>query len=70
MPSPAFQVVKDAAALWHSAPRPPVTNTDAVRFLRTYFGVAKLGAREKAFAAKVAGKAARIGARAARHAKG
>ncbi|MEN8150497.1 MAG: lipopolysaccharide kinase InaA family protein [Planctomycetota bacterium] len=58
--------VKDAAALWHSAPRPPVTNTDAVRFLREYFGVAKLGPREKAFAAKVAGKAAKIARHAAR----
>ena len=59
--------VKDVAALWHSAPRPPVTRTDAIRFLREYFGVRKLGRREKAFAARVTGKAGRIARHSSRH---
>ena len=45
--------VKDVAQLLYSAPRPPVTRTDAVRFLRGYFGVAKLGRNEHAFARRV-----------------
>jgi hypothetical protein len=52
--------VKDVAELLHSAPMPPVTRTDAVRFLRRCFGVPKLGPREKRFARKVLAKAARI----------
>jgi len=61
--------VKDAAELHHSVPMPPVTRTDLVRFLRRYFGVSKLGPREKAFARKVTAKAARIAGRAARRAR-
>jgi hypothetical protein len=49
--------VKDAAQLLHSAPRPPVTRTDGVRFLRAYFGVDRLGPREKSFARRVLRKA-------------
>jgi hypothetical protein len=52
--------VKDVAQLLHSAPRPPVTGADGVRFLRAYFGVARLGPREKSFARRVARKASRI----------
>jgi heptose I phosphotransferase len=52
--------VKDVAQLHHSAPRPPVTRTDAIRFLRAYFGVGKLGPAEKRFARRVLRKAARI----------
>jgi tRNA A-37 threonylcarbamoyl transferase component Bud32 len=57
--------VKDVAALLHSAPRPPVTRTDATRFLRDYFAVRKLGPSEKAFARKVVAKSAQI----ARHSR-
>lgn len=49
--------VKDVAQLFHSAPRPPISGADLARFLRCYFGVTKLGPREKAFARKVARKA-------------
>ena len=52
--------VKDAAQLWHSAPRPPVTRSDAVRFLRAAFGVERLAAREGKFARRVLRKASRI----------
>ncbi len=55
--------VKDAAALLYSAPRPPVTRTDLVRFLRACFAVEKLGPREKRFARRAARKAARIARR-------
>jgi hypothetical protein len=55
--------VKDAAQLWHGLPRPPVTATDAVRWLRAYFGIPRLDARAKRFARRVAAKEARIRAR-------
>jgi tRNA A-37 threonylcarbamoyl transferase component Bud32 len=55
--------VKDMAELLHSAPRPPVTGADLVRFLRRTFAVGKLGPREKAFARKVIAKAASIARR-------
>lgn len=62
--------VKDAAALWHGLPRPPVTRTDAVRWLREYFRVPRLDARAKRFARRVAAKERRIAARQARKARG
>jgi tRNA A-37 threonylcarbamoyl transferase component Bud32 len=55
--------VKDAAALWHGLPKPPVTRTDAVRWLREYFRIDRLDARAKRFARRVAAKEARIAAR-------
>jgi hypothetical protein len=55
--------VKDVAQLLHSAPRPPVTRTDQVRFLRTYFAVDRLGPRERRFARRVLRKAASIARR-------
>jgi len=61
--------VKDAAALWHGLPKPPVTRTDAVRWLREYFRIDRLDARAKRFARRVASKEARIAARQARKAK-
>jgi hypothetical protein len=60
--------VKDAAALWYGCPRPPVTRTDAVRWLREYFRIERLDTRAKRFARRVAAKAARIAARQARKA--
>jgi hypothetical protein len=61
--------VKDAAALWHGLPKPPVTRTDAVRWLREYFRIDRLDARAKRFARRVAAKEARIAARQARKSK-
>jgi aminoglycoside phosphotransferase len=61
--------VKDAAALWHGLPKPPVTRTDAVRWLREYFRIERLDARAKRFARRVAAKEARIAARQARKAR-
>jgi hypothetical protein len=61
--------VKDAAALWHGCPKPPVTRTDAVRWLREYFRIPKLDARAKRFARRVAAKEARVAARQRRKAK-
>ena len=61
--------VKDAAALWHGLPKPPVTRTDAARWLREYFRIPRLDARAKRFARRVAAKEARIAARQARKAK-
>jgi hypothetical protein len=61
--------VKDAAALWHGLPKPPVTRTDAVRWLREYFRIERLDARAKRFARRVAAKERRIAARQARKAK-
>jgi hypothetical protein len=61
--------VKDAAALWHGLPKPPVTRTDAVRWLREYFRIDRLDARAKRFARRVASKEARIAARQARKSK-
>lgn len=58
--------IKDAAALWHGVPRPPVTRTDAVRWLREYFRIDRLDARAKRFARRVAAKEHRIAARQAR----
>jgi hypothetical protein len=61
--------VKDAAALWHGLPKPPVTRTDAVRWLREYFRIGRLDARAKRFARRVASKEARIAARQKRKSK-
>jgi hypothetical protein len=61
--------VKDAAALWHGLPKPPVTRTDAVRWLREYFRIERLDSRAKRFARRVAAKERRIAARQARKAK-
>lgn len=58
--------VKDAAALWHGLPKPPVTRTDAVRWLREYFRVPKLTRAAKRFARAVAAKERRVAARQAR----
>jgi tRNA A-37 threonylcarbamoyl transferase component Bud32 len=58
--------VKDAAALWHGLPKPPVTRTDAVRWLREYFRVPRLDATAKRFARRVAAKERRIAARQSR----
>jgi hypothetical protein len=61
------RLVKDAAALWASAPRPPVTRTDAVRFLRAYAGrPGRLDAAMRRFAGRVARRAASDAARAPR----
>ncbi len=54
--------VKDAAQLWYGAPKPPVTRTDAVRWLREYFGVPRLDSDARRFARRVAAKARRIAA--------
>jgi hypothetical protein len=61
--------VKDAAQLWHGMPRPEVSGTDAVRWLRAYFGIDRLDARAKRFARRVAAKEARIRARQDRKAR-
>ncbi|MCE9635489.1 MAG: hypothetical protein K8T90_07270 [Planctomycetes bacterium] len=61
--------VKDAAALWHGCPKPPVTRTDAVRWLREYFRVPKLTAEAKRFARAVSAKEASIAARQERKAR-
>lgn len=61
--------VKDAAQLWHGVPRPPVSATDAVRWLRAYFGIPRLDTRAKRFARRVAAKEARIRARQERKAR-
>jgi hypothetical protein len=53
--------VKDAAALWHSARRTVLDRTDAVRFLRAYFGIPRLDGRARSFARAVVRKAARMG---------
>ena len=55
--------VKDAAQLWHSARRTPLTRTDGMRFLRACFSVARLGPREKTFARRVLRKSASMAAR-------
>jgi hypothetical protein len=60
--------VKDAAALWHGIPKPPVTRTDAVRWLREYFRIPRLTREAKRFARRVAAKERRIAARSARKA--
>jgi hypothetical protein len=60
--------VKDAAALWHGCPKPPVTRTDAVRWLREYFRVPKLTREAKRFARRVAAKERTIAARSERRA--
>lgn len=52
--------VKDAAQLWHGAPRPDVTRTDAIRWLHAYFGIHRLDATAKRFARRVAAKERRI----------
>lgn len=61
--------VKDAAQFWHGMPRPPVTRTDAVRWLRAYFAVPRLTREAKRFARRVAAKERSISARAARKAQ-
>ena len=61
--------VKDAAQLWHGTPRPQVARTDAVRWLRAYFGIERLDARAKRFARRVATKEARMRARQERKAR-
>jgi hypothetical protein len=58
--------IKDAAAFWHGLPKPPVTRTDAVRWLREYFRIDRLDARAKRFARRVAAKERRVAARQAR----
>lgn len=55
--------VKDAAQLWHGVPRDAVTRTDAVRWLRAYFGIDRLDPRAKRFARRVAAKERRIAER-------
>ena len=61
--------VKDAAQLWHGLPKPPVTRTDAVRWLREYFRVPKLTREAKRFARKVAAKERSIAAHVAKKAR-
>lgn len=56
-------IVKDLAALNHSAPAPLVTRADRVRWLRAYLGVPRLGSDGKALAYRVIGKSARVAAR-------
>ncbi len=55
--------VKDAAQLWHGVRPAGATATDAVRWLRAYFGVPRLTREAKRFAAKVASKERAISAR-------
>ncbi len=52
--------VKDASQLWHGIPRDAITRTDAVRWLRTYFGIPRLDFTAKRFARRVIVKEARI----------
>jgi hypothetical protein len=58
--------VKDAAALWHSSRGTHLSRTDAVRFLRSCFGIPRLDRRAKSFARDVVRKAARMAAHAPR----
>jgi tRNA A-37 threonylcarbamoyl transferase component Bud32 len=60
--------VKDAAQLWHGASPAGATATDAVAWLRAYFGVPRLTREAKRFARKVAAKESAIAARQARKA--
>ena len=68
-------IVKDLAALWFSSQPSPATNlrspvfarTDAVRFAREYFGVARLTDAHQAFLRRVARKARVIARHDARH---
>ena len=52
--------VKDASQLWHGIPRDAITRTDAVRWLRAYFGIPRLDVKAKRFARRVIVKEARI----------
>ena len=52
--------VKDLAQLEFSRPRVTLSNTDAMRFLLTYFGVECLGPNEKRFARSVLRKVKRM----------
>lgn len=61
--------VKDAAQLWHGIPRDAISRTDAVRWLRAYFGVTRLDSRAKRFARRVSAKEARIRRRQERKAR-
>jgi hypothetical protein len=65
--------VKDAAQLWHGVRSAGATRTDAVRWLRAYFGIRRLrgaeGAVARRFARRAAAKEASIRERAARHAR-
>ena len=58
----AATVVKDAAAILHSARGTGLTRTDGVRFLRACFGIERLDRRAKRFARAVFLKAARMAA--------
>jgi heptose I phosphotransferase len=68
-------IVKDLAALWFSSQPSPATSlrspvfarTDAVRFAREYFGVARLTDAHQAFLRRVARKARAIARHDARH---
>ena len=68
-------IVKDLAALWFSSQPSPATSlrsavftrTDAVRFAREYFGVARLTDAHQAFLRRVARKARVIARHDARH---
>ncbi len=61
--------VKDVAQLWHGIPAGTISRVDALRFLRAYFGVRRLGAAERRFVRRVIAKERRMAARAARHAR-
>ena len=52
--------VKDLAQLEFSRPRGTLSNTDAMRFLLTYFGVERLGPNEKRFARSILRKVRRM----------
>ena len=58
--------VKDASQLWHGLPRPAISRTDAVRWLRAYFGVPRLNDTAKRFARSAAAKERRVAKRQAR----
>jgi len=53
-------LIKDIAALDYSAAGLPFSTTDRLRFMKTYFGVGKLGASHKRFIRRALAKSRRI----------
>jgi tRNA A-37 threonylcarbamoyl transferase component Bud32 len=61
--------VKDAAQLLHGIPDGSISRTDALRWLRAYFGIERLDPRARRFARRVVVKEARIRRRQERKAR-
>jgi tRNA A-37 threonylcarbamoyl transferase component Bud32 len=55
--------VKDAAQLWYSARRTPLTRTDGLRFVRACFGIPRLDGRARTFVRRVLRRVKRMAAR-------